>query len=785
MTLSARWQTLPVLRSLDHMSRALHRLGRFAVRRRGTVLLVWLVIAAALWSGATATGGGYSDDFRVPGVESQQALDVLTERFPEAAGGSAQVVVHARDGDLDDPANVRALADLVDRVGDLPRVATVLDPAASGLVSEDRTTALARVQYTDDARQLGTEAYERLEEAVEPVRAEGLQVELGGDLPQFAEQPETGAAELLGVIGAIVILLVAFGSVLAMGLPLAIAAVGLGCSTAAVLLAGLVFDIPAESGTLATMIGMGVGIDYALFIVTRYRTELRAGLTVADAAGRAIATAGQAVVFAGGTVVIAICGLALAGIPAVTVMGFTSALVVAVMVLASITLLPALLGFAGLRLKDATLPWSRRREVADDEWQERLARLGVAGDLRPDRWQRWGRHVTRHPWPWLIGATLVLVVVASPLLSMRLGQTDAGTNPPDTTTRKAYDLTAEAFGAGFNGPLLLSVELTGDEAADGAALEALARGLAADPAVAVAAPAEINQAGDAAIVTVVPTAAPQDAATTELVHRIRDEVAPAAVEGTDARVYVGGLTAVFIDLSDKVAARLPVFIAAVVGLSFLLLTAVFRSVLVPLKAALMNLLSIGAAYGAVVAVFQWGWGKSLIGLEETVPIVSFVPMFMFAVLFGLSMDYEVFLLSRIREEHLEGRDNRTSVITGISSTARVITSAALIMILVFSGFVLGPQPIVKMFGVGLATAVLVDATLVRVILVPATMRLMGEANWWMPRWLDRLLPNLDIEGTGGLPAPEMRDDVAAWTAPAGAGAASPTTSGEHRGLPVG
>src|ERR687894_130427 len=560
MTLSARWQTLPVLRSLDHMSRALHRLGRFAVRRRGTVLLVWLVIAAALWSGATATGGGYSDDFRVPGVESQQALDVLTERFPEAAGGSAQVVVHARDGDLDDPANVRALADLVDRLGDLPRVATVLDPAASGLVSEDRTTALARVQYPDDARELGTEAYERLEEAVEPVRAEGLQVELGGDLPQFAEQPETGAAELLGVIGAIVILLVAFGSVLAMGLPLAIAAVGLGCSTAAVLLAGLVFDIPAESGTLATMIGMGVGI----------------------------ATAGQAVVFAGGTVVIAICGLALAGIPAVTVMGFTSALVVAVMVLASITLLPALLGFAGLRLKDATLPWTRRREVADDEWQERLARLGVAGDLRPDRWQRWGRHVTRHPWPWLIGATLVLVVVASPLLSMRLGQTDAGTNPPDTTTRRAYDLTAEAFGAGFNGPLLLSVELTGDEAADGAALEALARGLAADPAVAVAAPAEIKQAGDDAIVTVVPTAAPQDAATTELVHRIRDEVAPAAVEGTDAQVYVGGLTAVFIDLSDKVAARLPVFIAAVVGLSFLLLTAVFRSVLVPLKAAIMN-----------------------------------------------------------------------------------------------------------------------------------------------------------------------------------------------------
>ncbi len=594
--------------------------------------------------------------------------------------------------------------------------------------------------------------------------AAGLQVELGGDLPQSAEQTETGAAEMLGVIGAVVILLVAFGSVIAMGLPIGIAAVGLGCSTALIMLAGLVFDVPAESGTLATMIGMGVGIDYALFIVTRYRTELRAGLTVADAAGRATATAGQAVVFAGGTVVIAICGLALAGIPAVTAMGFSSALVVAVMVAASITLLPALLGFAGLRLKEATLPWTRRRETDDDEWHERLMRLGASSDLRRDRWQRWGDHVTGHPWPWLIGATLALLLVASPLLSMRLGQTDAGTNPPSTTTRQAYDLTADAFGEGFNGPLLLSVELTGDAPADTAALDALGRGLAADPSVAIVAPAEVNAAGDAAIVTVVPTAAPQDAETTELVHRLRGEVVPAALDGTGSQAYVGGLTAVFIDLSDKVASRLPVFIAAVVGLSFLLLMAVFRSVLVPLKAALMNLLSIGAAYGVVVAVFQWGWGKSLIGLEETVPIVSFVPMFMFAVLFGLSMDYEVFLLSRIREEHLDGRDNRTSVITGISSTARVITSAALIMICVFSGFVLGPQPIVKMFGVGLAVAVLVDATVVRVVLVPATMRLMGEANWWLPRWLDRLLPNLDIEGTGGLPAPELRVPVAAASA---------------------
>ena len=748
------------------MSRALHRLGRSSVRRRWLVLLSWLVAAAALWGVAGAAGGGYSDDFRIPGVESQQALDVLTERFPEAAGGTAQVVVHAPDGDVRAGAAEREIAVLVERLGALPYVQSVVDPQSVGLISSDGRTALAQVQYSADTRELGAEAYHLLEDAVEPTRDTGLQVELGGDLPQSAEKPETGAAEMLGVVGAIVILLVAFGSVIAMGLPLGIAAVGLGTSTALVLLAGLVFDIPAESGTLAMMIGMGVGIDYALFIVTRHRAELRAGLTVADAAGRANATAGQAVVFAGGTVVIAILGLGLAGIPAVTAMGMTSALVVAVMVVASITLLPALLGFAGLRLLRPSLPWTRRRETVDDEWHERLVRLGGSPDLRPTRWQRWGDHVTAHPWRWLVGASAVLLLAATPLLSMRLGQTDAGTNPTSNTTRRAYDLTAEAFGPGFNGPLLLSVTLPGDDASDAAALDALAAGLAADPAVDVAAPARVNDAGDAAIVTVIPRAAPQDEETTELVHRLRREVLPEALGPTGAEGYVGGLTAVFIDLSDKVATRLPIFIAAVVGLSFVLLMVVFRSVLVPLKAALMNLLSIGAAYGVVVAVFQWGWGKSLIGLEETVPIVSFVPMFMFAVLFGLSMDYEVFLLSRIREEYLGGRDNRASVINGISSTARVITSAALIMICVFAGFVLGPQPLVKMFGVGLATAVLVDATIVRVILVPATMRLLGEANWWMPRWLDRILPDLDIEGTEHLPAPELR----APAAPAAGGA---------------
>jgi RND superfamily putative drug exporter len=418
--------------------------------------------------------------------------------------------------------------------------------------------------------------------------------------------------------------------------------------------------------------------------------------------------------------------------------------------------LPALLGYAGLRLLHTTLPWTRRREARHAERVARLARFDA--EPRPGGWQRWGNHVAAHPVRYLLASTAALLVLAAPVLGMRLGQTDAGTNSTTMTSRRAYDLVAEGFGPGFNGPLLLAVELAGDERADRAVLDRLGGAVAADPLVQVALPPRVNAAGDAAVITVIPSTSPQSEGTGALVHRLRDEIVPTAIEGTGAAAHVGGLTAVFIDLSDKVSSRLPWFIGAVVVLSFLLLTMVFRSVLVPLKAALMNILSIGAAYGVIVAVFQWGWGKELIGLDTTVPIVAFVPMLMFAILFGLSMDYEVFLLSRVREEYLAGNDNTSSVIAGIASTARVITSAALIMICVFFGFVLGEDPIVKMMGLGLATAVLVDATIVRIVLVPASMRLLGDANWWLPRWLDRVLPNLHIEGTAGLPTPEMRRD---------------------------
>jgi RND superfamily putative drug exporter len=513
------------------------------------------------------------------------------------------------------------------------------------------------------------------------------------------------------------------------------------------------------------MMGLGVGIDYALFIVTRHRENLRQGMTVEEAAGRAVATSGSAVLFAGVTVMIAICGLAIAGIPVVTTMGLMVAMTVAVMVALALTLLPALLGFAGHKIDRSRLPGLRRVGQAS---------IGADGTARETFWHRWGRQVSAHPWRWFATGVLVLGVLTVPVFSMRLGMTDNGTSPESLTTRQSYDLLAEGFGPGFNGPLLLSVEL------DGTPVEALApleRAIADTPGVDSVAPIQPNHDGTAAVLRVIPDTSPQDDATTQLVHHLRDDVIPAAVADTPGvQVHIGGQTAVFIDMSDKISSRLPWFLGAVIVLSVLLLTMVFRSVAVPLKAAVMNLLSIGAAYGVIVAVFQWGWLKGLFGVEETIPIVSFMPMMLFAILFGLSMDYEVFLLSRVREEYLHRRDNpppdptlppfeaataspndanTAAVIEGLSATARVITSAALIMISVFAAFVLGDDPVIKMFGLGLATAVFIDATIVRLVLVPATMNLLGDRNWWLPGWLDRILPRMDVEGATGLPEPEL------------------------------
>jgi RND superfamily putative drug exporter len=722
------------------------------------VVLLWLAGAVALAGLGRSIGGEFSDDFRVPGVESQDAIDVLREQFPEQAGGRAQLVFHVDDGTLAEPDRAAAIEDALAAVAELDHVtaAPPLIPASAVNPQgpEAERTAMANVAYELEVDELGEPALDALVDALTPAEAAGIEVSIGGDLAQYVQRPETSAAEVVGVLAAVVILLVTFGSFVGMGLPIGIALFSLAVATSLVTLLASLTDVSTTAPFLGSMIGLGVGIDYALFILTRHRQHLADGHTIEDAAGRANATSGQAVIFAGGTVVIAICGLSLAGIPMVTTMGWSAAIVVAVTVLASVSLLPALLGFAGARLATASLPWARRREAALADRRERLLRLG--GEPPKSGWERWGLHVSSHPWPYLLGGVGLLLLLTVPLLGIRLGQLDAGTSAKGTSIRTAYDRVAEGFGPGFNGPLLVVLDLQG---ADADAVDAVVSAAGRDDDVSIVAPPQLNERGDTAIVTVIPKSQPQSAATSELVHRLRSDIIPTALEGTRVTSYVSGLTAVFIDLSDRVAQRLPWFIGAVVGLSFLLLMAVFRSVLVPLKAALLNLLSIGSAYGVVVAVFQWGWLKGLIGLEETVPIISFVPMFMFAILFGLSMDYEVFLLSRVREEYVHSRDNTASVVTGIASTARVITSAALIMICVFLGFVFGDDPIVKMMGLGLSVAVLIDATIVRIVLVPASMRLMGDANWWLPGWLDRILPSLDVEGGVGLPEPELRPDA--------------------------
>jgi RND superfamily putative drug exporter len=709
------------------MTSFLYRLGRGAARRRWLTVGTWIVAVVAIFSIGGALGGKLTDDFKLPDSESQRAYDLLADRFPSASGTSADVVFHATSGTLADEQEI--VSSTLAAIEQLPHVVAVTDPLGTdGALSQDGSIGYAQVSYDEPAPDLGTGPYDRLESIVDDARTSDLQVEIGGEYASWGSQSEPGTSELVGLLAAMVILLIAFGSVVAMGLPIATAVTGLATGTGLIVILASFASVPEFSTILASMIGLGVGIDYALFIVTRYRQNLQAGMEPLHAIGLATATAGQAVVFAGTTVAIALLGLWISGIAFVGMMATASAIVVVVAVVAAVTLLPALLGFAGRGIDRLSI--HRIKKNADES------------ALRENIWGRWGREVERRPWWYFAGAILLLVLLAVPFFSMKLGFPDDGTAPASETRRQAYDLLSEGFGPGSNGPLLLAVSLDDPSALDG--LGQLTAAIQATDGVAAVSPPQPNAAGDAAIIQVIPTTSPQDEATTGLVRRLRDETIPAATPD-GAVVHVGGGTATYIDLSDRVTNALPWFIGAVVLLSFLLLMVVFRSILVPLKAALLNLLSIGASYGVIVAIFQWGWGRSLLGIDESIPVVSFVPMMMFAVLFGLSMDYEVFLLSRVREEYLRTRNNVESVVSGISTTARVITSAALIMIAVFLSFVMEPDPIAQMFGIGLAFAVLIDATIVRVVLVPATMVLLGDANWWLPAWLDRILPQMHLE----------------------------------------
>ncbi len=706
------------------MSRRLYRMGRFAARRPWVMIASWIAVSLLVIITAGVFGRELEDSWEVPGLDSQAAVDLLTIAQSDSAGLTAQVVATPLDpgAGFDSASEQVALTELQSGLAGLPNVITVADP----VVSADGAVALIRVQYPV-IEELSIVDLENLKTFGEDARENSpLQIEMGGDLFFSLEEGETGVGEMIGLVAAGIILLAAFGSVIAMGLPIGMALFGLALGITSMGLVTYLIEIPSWAPDMATMIGLGVGIDYALFLVTRHREFLAQGLGVVESAGRAVATAGKAVIFAGGTVVIAILGLAVAGLPFMTAAGVATSVVVGVMVVASVTLLPAFLGLAGDRLGRSRF---HRRP---------------AGEMGRG-WTRWGEHVSRRAWPYAVGVTLVLLALTAPVLGLRLGFPDEGTYAESRTERRAYDLVAEGFGPGINGPLLVAVDLAGDASV----VEPLVMAVSADDGVAAVAPPDID--GDAGVATLVvfPTTAPQDRATVETIERLRSEVFPTVLGATSASAHIGGGTAAFSDMSNQVQDRLPLFIGAVILLSFLLLVILFRSILVPLKAAILNLLSIGAAYGVLVMVFQWGWGMELIGLETTVPIVSFLPMFMFAVLFGLSMDYEVFLLSRVREEYLATGDNDASVIRGIASTARVITSAALIMISVFLGFVLGDDPVIKMMGLGLATAIFIDATVVRMVLVPATMKLMGDANWWLPGWLDRILPKIDLDEVVG------------------------------------
>ncbi|MBK6856086.1 MAG: MMPL family transporter [Microthrixaceae bacterium] len=763
---------------------SLFRLGRWCYRRHRRVLVGWVGMIIIFGAATASVGTGYSSSFGDFQSEATRGFDLVEKGFGGESAGERGTIVFVAEGGLDDPAARAAITEMVEAADaieglevtspfDNPTQVVADGPLAGKLGYADVQFASTITDFAD-MQAIG----KKVRLLVPAAEKAGLRVELGGQVFGEFEPPES---EVLGLGFAIVILILAFGSVLAMGLPIGMAVAGIASGVMVVGLVSNVMTMPDFTSTIAVMLGLGVGIDYALFIVTRFREDLHRGMPGEEAAGHAIDTAGRAVIFAGITVIISVLGMIVMGLGFIRGLGVGSAIAVAFTLAASITLLPALLGFAGSKLEVTR----RRGLVAAGLVAVALVGLGLgfpaaAGALglavlvlvvgtfipalhqplepRPPRdprttfWYRFAGFVQRRPWPIAIGGLALLAFLAIPVLSLRLGFSDEGNYPEHTTTRQAYDLLAEGFGPGFNGPLLLVSEVP--DGTDPKALEAVSRAVAATDGIAFVSPAMTSQDGTVARWFAIPETAPQDAATYSLVRELRDTVLEDATKGTGLDVLVSSGTAIGVDFSEYLAERYPIFFGVILGLSFILLMAVFRSILVPLKAVFVNLLSIGAAYGVAVAVFSWGWGGSLIGVSGGGPIEPFIPMMLFAIVFGLSMDYEVFLLSRIKEEYDRTGDNASAVGDGLALTARVITAAALIMVVVFGSFLLETDRVVKLMGLGLATAVLLDATVVRMLLVPATMELLGDRNWWLPRWLDRILPVIHVE------APPDHVDVA-------------------------
>ncbi len=744
----------------------LGRMAGWSYDHRRLVLLLWLVAIIGLTVIGQAVGSRFQQNFASGNSPSQQAQNLLAARFPSRAGTTAQVVLHTADP-VDSPSDVARTDRMVQELGKLPHVSGVIGPFSPGAahqVSAGGHIAFASVQFDLPVATVPDGAVNRVIEVAQSFARPGYQVALGGQPVANVVSAKPGSSEGIGILAAMIVMLLAFGSVVAMGLPVLTALFGIAAGFALEDLISHVLNVPTFGPELLAMIGLGVGIDYALFIVTRYRQGLFEGRDPRAAVTAALATSGRSVLFAGCTVIISLLGLFILNLPFMHGMAFGAVAAVVLVMAAALTLLPALLGFAGRAVDRLHVP--------------RLLQTG-AGPSEHHFWYRWSRLVQRHPWRSGTAALVVLVVLAVPLFSMRLAFTDAGNGPTSLTTRQAFDLLAQGFGPGFNGPLLVVADLSGTAgsgASGSGVVEQLDRQLRRTPGVAFATSPELSATGDTAVIIAYPTESPQAARTAQLVTHLRDDVIPRIVDGTGVRVLVGGETAASVDASSYLASKLYWVIGAVVALAFLLLMAVFRSVVIPLKAALMNLLSVGAAYGVIVAIFQWGWLGSLVGIGSTAPIDPWIPLMMFTILFGLSMDYEVFLLARIREEWRRTGDNSTSVADGLAKTARVITAAAAIMICVFGSFVIGdPLRVLKVFGLGLAASILIDATLVRMVLVPSIMELLGPANWWMPRWLDRLVPRLGVEvdlSTDELPgAPEPA--AAAAAEPAAPAASEP------------
>jgi putative drug exporter of the RND superfamily len=705
------------------MTRRLAHLADIAYRHRGRVVVAWIVALIAIIGVGSSLAGEFEADYDTPGSESKAASDTTEQRFAGYSGQEIYVAWKDENGAISPQARQKIDAFFAE-ADKVPHTAAHTPIR----VSDDGTIASSTIPLTVPGWEVEKSDGEKLIDAANANSGNGLEIKLGGD-PIYAAQ-ESSSPEGIGFFGAAIVLLIAFGSVVAAGLPLGIALVGLGISSAGLIpLLANVIDVPDWTTAVSGLIGIGVGIDYALLVLTRFRAAMKDGKDRHDAVAEAVTTAGRSVIIAGCTVVIAVLGLMLTGLSYMYGVAIATSIAVLVVMLASITLLPAFLSYLGPRVDRLRIPLLGRTLRAEGNGESPAA--------------RWSHAVQRRPWPAAIIALAILLALAAPALGMRLGFPDAGNDPPDKMTRQAYDLNTEGFGPGSNGPIQIAAKIPGPQAKP--QIDAFANTLRSTPDVAFVTPPRINQAGDAALITVIPKTSPQDQETEDLVNHLRDDVVPSQFQGTGIDVEIGGVTAALEDQSEYMKGRLPLFVGAVIGLSFLLLLLAFHSPLISLKAGIMNLLSVSAAYGVMTLAANGGGLSNLIGIDHEVPIAPFMPVMMFAILFGLSMDYEVFLISRIREEYLKDGDTRRAVADGLAKTARVITAAAAIMVVVFLSFVTSQEVFLKLFGIGLASAIFLDATIVRMVLVPAVMQLLGKWNWWIPDWLERILPRLDVE----------------------------------------